>query len=83
MSHDEPDLLDVIAEIEHGPLPCPHNVGVRSGSGWSQELDPSSPYYAEWVHSDPNCRRSKFPGHKQPLPTKAWSKAKQQDVPRA
>lgn len=82
--NDEPDLLDLLAEQESGPRPCPHrfSVGPRSGSSWVWENDPSSPYYTEWVHSDPRCRRSSFPGKsKTPAPTMGWSRKLQKDVP--
>lgn len=80
MSLDEPDLLDMLAEQETGPPACPHAVTMKTG-GFSQELDETSPYHAEWVHAHPNCRRSKFPGTKQPLPQVKWSKKLQKDVP--
>lgn len=65
---DEPDLLTLLDEQEHGPPPCPHaaSVGPRSGSGWAYETDPASAYYQEWVHAGKGeCRRSAFPGRKQ------------------
>lgn len=74
------DLLDLIDEAENGPLPCRHNVTMTNG-GWVQELDPKSDFYAEWVHGRADCRRSRFPGHKQPLPEMKWSAKKQKDVP--
>lgn len=80
MSADEPDLLDLIEEAEHGPPACPHAVMMKTG-GFVQEWDEDSPYYAEWVHAHPNCRRSKFPGCKQPMPTVKWDKELQKDVP--
>lgn len=68
VTQDGPDLFDILDEIENGPLPCPHRYGVRMETGgWSHETDPHSPYFEEWVHGDPNCRRSAFPGEKQPL----------------
>ena len=81
MSADEPDLLDMIEEIEKGPLPCPHMVTMANG-GWSHQRDPKKPYYLEWVHANPRCMRSKFPGkHKTPMPTMGWSRELQKDVP--
>lgn len=64
---DEPNLLDVLDEIENGPPPCPHVAGVgKNGYGWEHERSPESPYFKEWVHADPACRRSALPGqHKQ------------------
>lgn len=84
MPSDEPDLLDLLTEQEQGPLPCPHVflVGKNHNGGWVHERDPASPYFQEWVHSDPRCRRSAIPGHhKQPLPTMGWSRELQKDVP--
>lgn len=80
---DEPDLFDLLEEQERGPLPCPHVGGVgRGGSGWTHQRDPKKPYFLEWVHSDPRCRRSAFPGKfKTPLPTMGWSRELQKDVP--
>lgn len=60
------DLFDVIDEAENGPPPCPHFPSVKTGRGWGLEMDPKSEYYLEWVHADPACRRSKFPGKKEP-----------------
>ncbi len=78
---DEANLLDLLDEIEHGPPPCPHSVTMNNG-GWTHERDPNSAYYLEWVHGDPNCRRSKFPGkNRTQLPKVGWSKKKQKDVP--
>lgn len=80
---DEPNLLDMLEEIEHGPMPCPHVVRVGAGKkdGWEHERNRRSPYYLEWVHSDPHCRRSARPGHsKTPLPTMGWSRELQKDV---
>lgn len=78
-----PSLLDLLEEQEHGPPPCAHNgrVGPKHGSGWAQELDPASPYYGEWVHNVPWCRRSAVPGTKNPLPKRKWSRELQKDVP--
>jgi hypothetical protein len=78
-----PTLLDLLEEQEHGPLPCPHRFAVaKLGHGWAHESDPDSPYFEEWVHGDPACRRSAFPGrYKQPFPTMGWSRKKQKDVP--
>lgn len=81
MTADEPDLLDVIAEIEHGPLPCPHIVGMKEG-GWTHQTNSRLPYYLEYVHAHPRCMRSKFPGKfKYPLPKIGWSAKLQKDVP--
>lgn len=83
---EEDDLLTLLEEQESGPRPCPHvfSVGKGKTGGWVHERDPDSPYYLEWVHSDPNCRRSAIPGHsKTPLPDKVWSRKLQKDVPRA
>jgi hypothetical protein len=81
MTADEPDLLDVIEEIEHGPLPCPHSVNMKNG-GWAPQMDPKKPYYLEYVHGHPHCRRSKFPGkNKIKAPTMGWSRELQKDVP--
>lgn len=81
----EPDLLSLLAEQESGPPACPHRFSAgKYGSAWVHETDPASPYYTEWVHSLPGCRRSAFPGkHKQPLPTMGWSRKLQKDVPLA
>ena len=78
-----PTLLDLIAEQEHGPLPCPHRFSAgKHGHAWVLETDPRSAYYMEWVHSDPNCRRSAFPGkNKETPPTMGWSRKLQKDVP--
>lgn len=66
--HDGPDLFDLLAEQEHGPLACTHVTAVgKNGSGWELELDPDSAYYLEWVDSNPRCRRSAFPGTKEVL----------------
>jgi hypothetical protein len=81
---DGDDLLTLLAEQESGPRACPHvfSVGVRSGHAWVHEDDPASDYYEEWVHSDPRCRRSAFPGaYKQPFPKMGWSRKLQKDVP--
>lgn len=81
---EEPDLLTLLEEQEHGPPACPHvfAVGVRSGYAWAHEDDSASDYYEEWVHSDPTCRRSAFPGkNKQPFPKMGWSRKLQKDVP--
>lgn len=80
---DEPDLLTLLAEEEHGPLPCPHRFSAgKHGSAWVHESDPTSPYFEEWVHSLPSCRRSAFPGkNKQPFPKVGWSRKLQKDVP--
>ena len=76
-----PDLLDLLQEIEEGPLPCTHPVGVKNG-GFAMENDPTSDYYREWVHADPACRRSAHPGKfKYPPPTMGWSREQQKDVP--
>lgn len=81
--YDEPDLFDLLAEQENGPLPCPHvfSVGKSGNGGWEHERDPRSDYYEEWVHSDATCRRSALPGkHKQPIPRARWSRELQKDV---
>lgn len=80
---DEPDLFDLLDEQENGPPPCPHVYRVgKGGSGWAHEQDPASPYFQEWVHSDPSCRRSARPGHSRtPVPTMGWSRELQKDVP--
>lgn len=79
---DEPDLLTLLADMESGPAACPHVFSSRSGQGWTHEKDPASPYFLEWVHSDPTCRRSARPGHyKTPLPKMGWSRELQKDVP--
>ena len=83
-SYDEPDLLTLLAEQEHGPPSCTHRfiVGSKSRYAWVCETDPASPYHREWVHSDPACRRSSFPGKfKQVLPTTGWNRKLQKDVP--
>lgn len=80
---NEPDLLDLLDEAEHGPPPCPHrfSVSVKNG-GWVHETDSASPYYLEWVHGDPACRRSAIPGlNRQSLPTRGWSRELQKDAP--
>lgn len=83
MPSDEPDLFDLLDEIENGPPPCPHVYRVGKGArGWTHENDPASPYFQEWVDSDPSCRRSARPGtNKQPFPTVGWSRELQKDVP--
>lgn len=79
---DGPDLFDLLDEIEHGPPACPHVYSVGRGSGWVHEQNPTSPYYLEWVDSNPACRRSAFPGkHKTPMPKMGWSRELQKDVP--
>lgn len=55
------DLFEAIDEAENGPPPCPH----MPQHGFALERDPKSEYYLEWVHSNPACRRSKFPGRKE------------------
>lgn len=77
------DLLDLLAEQENGPLACPHRFSAgKHGYAWEHEADPNSPYFEEWVHSDPRCRRSAFPGkNKQPFPKMGWSRELQKDVP--
>lgn len=76
---DEPDLFDVLEEIEKGPLPCPH---PWNKDGWVMEMRPRSPYYLEWVHAHPNCRRSTKPGaNKGNAPTMGWNRKLQKDVP--
>ena len=82
-TQDGPDLFDLLDEIEHGPPACPHAYSAgKDGTGWTHERSPDSPYFMEWVHSDPACRRSVRPGHhKQPLPTMGWSRELQKDVP--
>lgn len=82
-TQDGPDLFDLLDEIEHGPPACPHVSAVgKNGAGWTHETTPGSPYFLEWVHGDPACRRSAHPGaHKQPLPTMGWSRELQKDVP--
>lgn len=60
------DIFAAIDEAENGPPPCPHAPNVKSGYGFALEHDPRSEYYLEWVHADPACRRSKFPGRKEP-----------------
>lgn len=79
----EDDLLTLLAEQEAGPRPCPHvfSVSPRGRHGWVHEDDPASPYYEEWVHSDPTCRRSAKPGNKQPFPKMGWSRKLMKDVP--
>lgn len=79
----EPDLLMLLEEQEHGPPACPHRFSAgKYGSAWAHERDPASPYYEEWVHADPRCRRSAFPGqYKQPVPKMGWSRELQKDVP--
>ena len=80
-ANEGPDLLDLLDEIEQGPPPCLHHHNPRNGGGWVHETDPDSPYFLEWVHSDPRCRRSALPGlHKTPMPTRGWSRKKQKDV---
>lgn len=76
----EPDLLTLLAEQEDGPPACPHASAGRK-EGFVQDLAPGSPYYAEWVHASPTCRRSPIPGLKQPVPTMGWSRELQKDVP--
>lgn len=72
IDEDQLDLLALLKEQAEGPLACPHVFRVgpnRDGYGWVHDLDPTSDYYLEWVHSDPRCRRSALPGkHKQPTP---------------
>lgn len=80
---DGPNLLDLLEEQQSGPLPCPHvfAVGKSGNGGWVHQTDPKKPYFLEWVHSDPRCRRSARPGHsKTPLPTMGWSRELQKDV---
>jgi hypothetical protein len=79
-TQDGPDLFDLLDEIENGPSPCPHLV--TKTTGWAHERDPRSDYFLEWVHADPNCRRSALPGHsKTPMSTMGWSRELQKDVP--
>lgn len=80
---DEPDLFDLLDEMENGPPGCPHAYAVgKNGHGWTHEKDPNSPYYMEWVDSNPACRRSVRPGtNKQPFPTVGWNCELQKDVP--
>jgi hypothetical protein len=82
-TQDGPDLFDLLDEIEHGPSACPHVYAVgKNGSGWVVETAPDSPYFREWVHSDPACRRSAVPGgSRAPVPTMGWSRELQKDVP--
>jgi hypothetical protein len=54
------DIFAVLDEAENGPPACQHVA-----RGFALDADPKSDYYMEWVHSDPACRRSKFPGRKQ------------------
>lgn len=77
------DLLDLLDEQEHGPSPCPHRFSAgKRGHAWVHEDDSASPYFQEWVHADPACRRSAFPGqHQQPFPTVGWDPKRQKDVP--
>lgn len=64
MLSEQMDLLALLQE-QTGPRPCPHaNVGMKTG-GWTLEHNKRSPYYREWVHANPRCRRSRFPGMKQ------------------
>lgn len=81
----EPDLLTLLEEQATGPLPCPHRFSAgKHGSAWVHEDNPDSPYFEEWVHSQPGCRRSAFPGkYKQPFLTVGWSRKLQKDVPHA
>ncbi len=83
VTQDGPDLFDLLDEIEHGPPACPHVYATgKDGTGWVHETTPDSPYFGEWVHSDPRCRRSALPGtSKQPLPGVGWSRELQKDVP--
>lgn len=64
MSADEPDLLDMIEEAEKGPLPCRH----FGKTAFTLDTDIDSPYFMEWVDSNPRCRRSRVPGRKQHAP---------------
>lgn len=77
------DLLELLEEQEHGPLPCPHRfVSAKRGAAYRHDTDPESPYFEEWVHADPSCLRSSFPGqYKDPLPTEGWDPDLQKDVP--
>ena len=58
--------IDIFAVLEgkDGPPPCPHIPNSKQGHGYALEYDKTSEYYNEWVHADPNCRRSTFPGRK-------------------
>lgn len=57
------DLLELLEEQKRGPLPCPHVGGVyMKTGGWVLQANPRRPYYGEWVHNDPRCRRSSHPG---------------------
>lgn len=80
---DGDDLLTLLAEQESGPRPCPHRFSAgKRGFGWAHETDPASPYFEEWVHNDPACKRSAFPGkNRDPIPTMGWSRELQKDVP--
>lgn len=82
-THDGPDLFDLLGEIEQGPPACPHVWAVgKNGAGWTHDSAPDSPYFQEWVHGDPACRRPAHPGaNKQPFPAMGWSRELQKDVP--
>ena len=69
MDEDQLDFLVLLKEQSEGPLACEHVFKVgKDGYGWRHDLNPESPYYGEWVHSNPRCMRPAIPGHSKQIP---------------